>query len=107
MLGVADRVGNYKRFHTQLYRNSKVQHHAETKFGAKCLERCATKYAPWQAQTTTLKYSQKLKMTGMSTLLNKQCFSEIKKLNLLRLEVGGAPERKEDYLAEFIPRLLT
>ena len=39
MLGVADCICN-QRFHTQLYRNSKEQHHAgfpETKFGTKYL----------------------------------------------------------------------
>ena len=45
-------------FHTPLYRNSKEHHYAgllETKFGAKYLKTCATKYALWQARTTTLR----------------------------------------------------
>ena len=36
------------RFHTQLYGNAKEHHYAgllETKFGAKYLKTCATKYA--------------------------------------------------------------
>ena len=49
------------RFHTKLYRNSKQQHHAglpETKFGARYLKTCATKYGLWQTRTTTLNYDQ-------------------------------------------------
>ena len=41
----------------QLYKNSKEHHHVglpETKFGAKYLKICATKYAPQQARKTTL-----------------------------------------------------
>ena len=45
-------------FHTQVYRNSKEQYHAgllKTKFGAKYLKTCATKYAPQQARKTTFR----------------------------------------------------
>ena len=45
------------RFHNQLYKNSKEHHHAglpETKFGAKYLKLCATRYAQYQARTTSL-----------------------------------------------------
>ena len=46
------------KFVALLYRDSKKQYHAglpETKSGAKYLKTCATKYAPWQVRTTTLK----------------------------------------------------
>ena len=75
---VADRVGN-KRFHTPLYRNFKEHHHAglpKTKFAAKYLKICATKYAPWQARTVkrTFPQNEKKPQSNFTTQVLDFCY---------------------------------
>ena len=77
-------MGN-KRLHTPLYRNSKEHHHAgipEAKFGAKYFKTCATKYAPWQARTTTLK--QFVIGVNCSIFLYRNSFGANQRLALTR-----------------------